>query len=193
MEFLGMIIGQGKVEMDNKKLEAIEKWKPPTTVKGIRSFTGFVNFYRKFIPNFSNIVAPLNLLTRKNESWSWTPLQQKVFDELKHIFSSAPVLWIPNVSRPFSIMTDASLLAAGAILLQTDANQDLHPCTYFSRTFTPAQQNYDIYDRELLAVILALEEWCQYLQRTQHPITIITNHKNLSYVKDPRKLSRRQA
>ena len=90
-------------------------------------------------------------------------------------------------------MTDASLLAAGAILLQNDANQDLHPCAYFSRTFTPAQQNYNIYDQELLAVILALEEWHQYLQGTQHPITIITDHKNLSYVKDPWKLSRQQA
>ena len=139
MEFLGLIIGQGKVEMDKKKLEAIEKWKPPTTVKGVWSFMGFVNFYRKFIPNFSNIVAPLNLLTRKNELWKWTPLQQTAFDELKRIFSSAPVLQIPDVARPFSIMTNTSLLAAGAILLQNDANQDLHPCAYFSQTFTPAQ------------------------------------------------------
>ena len=90
-------------------------------------------------------------------------------------------------------MTDTSLLAAGAILLQPDANQDLHPCAYFSQTFTPPQQNYDIYDRELLAVILALEKWCQYLQGTQHPVTIITNHKNLSYIKNPHKLSRQQA
>ena len=179
--------------MDNKKLEAIEKWKPPTTVKGVQSFTRFANFYRKFIPNFSNIVAPLNLLTRKNEPWNWTSLQQNTFDELKCIFSSAPVLQIPNVSRPFSIMTDASLLAAGAILLQPDANQDLHPCAYFSQTFSPAQRNYDIYDRKLLAVILALEEWHQYLQGTQHPVTIITDHKNLSYIRDPRKLSRQQA
>ena len=77
--------------------------------------------------------------------------------------------------------------------MQEDENSDLHPCTYFSCTFSSAQHNYDIYDRELLAVILALEEWCQYLQETAHPITIITDHKNLSYVKDPRKLSRRQA
>ena len=77
--------------------------------------------------------------------------------------------------------------------MQMDENSDLHPCAYFSRTFSSAQRNYDIYDRELLAVILALEEWCQYLQGTAHPITIITNHKNLSYIKDPRKLSRRQA
>ena len=77
--------------------------------------------------------------------------------------------------------------------MQADENSDLHPCTYFSCTFSSAQCNYDIYDRELLAVILALEEWRQYLQGTAHPITIITDHKNLSYIKDPQKLSRQQA
>ena len=82
-------------------------------------------------------------------------------------------------------MTNASLLAAGVVLMQADENSDLHLCVYFSHTFSSAQCNYNIYDRELLAVILALEEWCQYLQGTTHPITIITNHKNLSYIKDP--------
>ena len=76
MESLGMIIGQGEIKMDEKKLEAIEKWKPPTSVKGIQSFTGFANFYRKFIPDFFNIVTPLNLLTCKGEPWVWTQLQQ---------------------------------------------------------------------------------------------------------------------
>ena len=193
IEFLGMIIGQGEIKMDPKKIEAIREWKPPTTVKGVRSFTGFANFYRKFIPGFSNIVAPLNLLTQKGESWNWTPLQQHAFNQLKKIFTSAPILLIPDISKPFSIMTDASLIAARAVLLQNDTNGDRLPCAYFSKTFAPTQRNYDIYDRELLAVILALEEWRQYLQGTQHPITILTDHKNLSYVKDPRKLSRRQA
>ena len=77
--------------------------------------------------------------------------------------------------------------------MQTDKNSNLHPCAYFSCTFSSAQRNYDIYDHELLAVILALEEWCQYLQGTAHPITVITDHKNLSYIKDPQKLSRQQA
>ena len=193
MEFLGMIIGQGEIKMDKKKLEAIEKWKPPTLVKEVRLFTGFANFYRKFIPDFSNIITPLNLLTCKGEPWVWTQIQQKAFEHLKQIFSSAPVLQIPDITRPFSIMTDASLLAAGAVLMQADENSDLHPHAYFSRTFSSAQCNYDIYDQELLTVILALEEWCQYLQGTAHSITIITNHKNLSYIKDPWKLSRRQA
>ena len=179
--------------MDEKKLDAIKEWKPPTSIKGVRSFTGFANFYRKFIPDFSNIVAPLNLLTKKGEPWVWTQLQQHAFEQLKHIFSSTPVLQIPDVTHPFSIMTDASLLAAGAVLMQMDENSNLHPCAYFSRTFSSAQCNYDIYDWELLTVILALEEWHQYLQGTTHPITIITNHKNLSYIKDPQKLSRQQA
>ena len=82
-------------------------------------------------------------------------------------------------------MTDASLLAARAVLMQADKNSDLHPCMYFSCTFTSAQCNYDIYDCELLVVILTLEEWHQYLQGISHPITIITDHKNLSYIKDP--------
>ena len=132
MEFLGMIIRQGEVRMDKKKLDAIKEWKPPTSVKGIWSFTGFANFYRKFIPDFSNIVASLNLLTWKGEPWVWTQLQQWAFERLKHIFSSAPVLRTPDVTHPFSVMTDTSLLAAGAVLMQRDKNSDLHPCVYFS-------------------------------------------------------------
>ena len=163
MEFLGMIIGQGKVEMDPKKLDAIRSWKPPTSIKAIRSFMGFANFYRKFISNFSNINAPLNLLTRKNEPWIWTRLQQNTFDTLKQIFSSTPVLLIPDVTCPFTVMTNASPLTARAVLMQTDDNGDHHPCAYFFKTFTPAERNYDIYDQELLAVILALDEWQQYL------------------------------
>ena len=120
MEFLSMIIGQGRIAMDPVKLTAIRNWKPPASVKGIRSFLGFANFYHKFIPNFSHVVAPLNLLTRKDQPWNWTPLQQRAFDTLQTAFSSGPVLSIPDVTHPFSIMTDASLFAAGAILLQDD-------------------------------------------------------------------------
>ena len=162
----------------------------PHHSKGSPVIHWICEFLQKIHPQFLQHHRTPQLAHQKERPWNWTSLQQNAFDELKCIFSSAPVLLIPNVSRPFSIMTDASLLAAGAILLQSDANQDLHPCAYFSRTFTPAQRNYDIYNRELLAVILTLEEWHQYLQGTQHPITIITDHKNLSYIKDPRKLSR---
>ena len=185
-----MFIRQGEIKMDERKLVAIKEWKPPTSVKEIWSFTGFANFYRKFIPDFSNIITHFNLLTCKGEPWIWTQLQQEAFECLKHIFSSTPILQIPDVTCPFSIMTDVSLLVAGTVLMQADENSNLHSCTYFSCTFSFAQCNYDIYDQELLAIILALKEWCQYLQGTTHFVTIITNHKNLFYVKDPQKLSR---
>ena len=161
MEYLGMIIGQGLICMDPAKLSAIRDWHSPSSVKRVCSFLGFANFYRKFIPNYSNIVAPIVLLTCKDHPWSWNEPQQKAFNSLHAIFSSAPILCIPDVSHPFSLMTDASLLAAGSVLMQPDALGDLHPCAYFSKTFSAVEQNYDIYDQELLTVILALSEWKQ--------------------------------
>ena len=90
-------------------------------------------------------------------------------------------------------MTDASLIASGGILMQRDGNGDLHPCAYLSQMFSPTERNYDIYDRELLAIIHTLEHWHHYLQGTAHPITLLTDHKNLTYFCQPQKLSRRQA
>ena len=90
-------------------------------------------------------------------------------------------------------MTDASLTASGGILMQKDSNGDLHPCAYHSATFSPAERNYDIYDRELLAVIQALKEWRHYLTGTEHLVTIIMDYKNLGYFKQPQNLSHRQA
>ena len=193
VEFLGMIVGRGCIRMDPAKLSAIAAWPPPKTVKAVRALLGFCNFYHKFIPNFSNLVAPLTALTRKAVAWTWGADQQSVFSTLLSLFQTAPVLHLPDVGRPFVVMTDASLIASGGILMQRDGNGDLHPCAYLSQTFSPAERNYDIYDRELLAVIHALEHWHHYLQGTTHPVTLLTDHKNLTYFRQPQKLSRRQA
>ena len=144
-----MIIGQGLIQMYPKKPSAIKDWHPPSSVKKVCSFLGFANFYWKFIPNYSNIVAPLVFLTQKDHPWSWTPLQQCAFNSLKISFSSSPVLHIPDVSCPFSLMTDTSLLAAGTVLMWTDEAGDLHPCAYFSKTIPVMECNHDIYDCEL--------------------------------------------
>ena len=100
---------------------------------------------------------------------------------------------MPDTSRLFYVMTDASLTTTGGILMQKDTNRDLYPCAYHSATFSPAEQNYDIYDRELLAVIQVLKEWRHYLTGTEHPVTVITDHKNLGYFKQPQNLSQQQA
>jgi len=109
-------------------------------------FMGFCNFYRKFIPDFSNIVQPLISLTKKNATWQWLPDCESSFLKLKEAFLKCPVLHYPDTDLPFFVMTDASLVASGAVLMQKDGNGDLHPCAYYSKTFTPAERNYDIYD-----------------------------------------------
>ena len=119
--------------------------------------------------------------------------QDNTFIKLKEMFLSAPVIKMPDTTKPFFIMTDASLTTTRGILMQKDSNGDLHPCTYHSSTFSPAEQNYNIYDRELLAVIQALKEWCHYLTGTEPPVIIIMDHKNLGYFKQPQNLTRWQA
>ena len=118
VEFLGMIVGRGCICMDPAKLSAIAAWPPLKTVKAVRALLGFCNFYRKFIPNFSNLIAPLTAFTRKNVTWTWGPDHQSAFSNLLSLFQTAPVLHLPNIGRPFIIMTDASLIASGGVLMQ---------------------------------------------------------------------------
>ena len=103
------------------------------------------------------------------------------------------MLKMPDTTKPFIVMTDASLTTSGGALMQRDSNRDLHPCAYHSATFSLAEQNYDIYDRELLTVIQALKEWHHYLTGTEHPVVIVMDHKNLGYFKQPQNLTQRQA
>ena len=105
------------------------------------------------------------------------------------MFLSTPVIKMPDTTKPFFVMTDTSLTATGGVLMQKDSNGDLHPCTYHSATFSPAEWNYDIYNRELLAVIQALKEWHHYLMGTEHRVIIIMNHKNLGYFKQLQNLT----
>ena len=124
--------------------------------KGVRGFLSFGNFYRRFIRHYSNIAKPLNDTTKKDQPFKWTADCQQAFEELKRCFTEEPVLIMPN---PFQIECDTSKYTSGAVLTQTDGNGNRHPCTFISKTFSETERNYEIYDRELLAIICALEEW----------------------------------
>jgi reverse transcriptase-like protein/integrase-like protein/chromodomain-containing protein/p58 integrase-like protein len=193
VEYLGMIIEEGKISMDPGKLRGIRDWPPPTTLKQVRGFLGFGNFYRRFIRHFSNLAKPLNDLLKKDQRFEWTDDCQKAFDELKKRFTEEPVLMMPDQSKPFQIETDASKYATGAVLTQLDINGDRHPVSFISKTFSPAERNYEIYDRELLAIIRALEEWRHYIQGSAHTTIVLSDHKNLTYYREAKKLNRRQA
>ena len=193
IEYLGMIIEENKISMDPGKLAGIRDWPEPTTVKETRKFLGFGNYYRKFIRHYSNLTKPLNDLLKKDQKFTWTEECQHTFDNLKKRFTEEPVLMMPDHTKPFQIETDASKYATGAVLTQLDSNGDRHPISFISKTLSPAERNYEIYDRELLAIIRALEEWRHYIQGSGHTTTILSDHKNLTYYREAKKLNRRQA
>src|SRR6266404_4452185 len=129
VKYLGVIISQGSVKMDPVKVEGIAHWPTPATVKDVGSFLGFCNFYRTFIPHFSNVARPLNDLTKKNQQWEWTNTEKQAFQKLKQICTSYPVLQTPDWNRQFILETDASGYALGAIIMQ-EFDDGIHPISF---------------------------------------------------------------
>jgi len=192
VEFLGFILSPKGLQMDLEKVRAIREWPPPRRLKDVQSFLGFANFYRRFINNYSEIVVPLTRLTRKDTPWSWSEDCQWAFDTLKLAFTSAPVLahWDPNA--PLIVEMDASDYALAAIL-STQVGTEIHPIAFHSRTFSAAELNYDMHDKELLAIYEAFGKWRHYLEGTSIPVEVLTDHKNLTYFQESKSLSRCQA
>uniref|UniRef100_A0A0W0FF01 RNA-directed DNA polymerase n=1 Tax=Moniliophthora roreri TaxID=221103 RepID=A0A0W0FF01_MONRR len=193
IDFLGLVIKPGQIAMDPTKLAGISDWPAPRTVTGVRSFTGFTNFYRKFIGNYSAIAKPLYDLTKKGVPFEWTKECDHAFRTLKRRFQQEPVLRLPDLTRAFIIETDASKWASGGVLRQEGPDGELHPCGYISHAFDATERNYEIYDRELFAIVWALQTWRHYLMEGPHPVTVLCDHKNLTYFRTAQKLNRRQA
>ena len=140
MEYLGLIIKEGQLSMDPVKLKGISEWLVPTTVKQVRAFLGFGNFYQRFIRKFSELALPLNNLLKKDTQFNWTPACQESFDTLKKRFTKEPVLMMPDQSQPFQIKSDASKYASGAVLTQMDSNGDRHPVASMSKMFNDTEK-----------------------------------------------------
>ncbi|KAL5592940.1 uncharacterized protein BROUX77_002577 [Berkeleyomyces rouxiae] len=192
-KYLGFIIqaGQG-VKVDPAKVAAIREWVPPTNVKGVRSFIGFANFYRQFIDSFSEVAAPLVSLTKKGVPWKWGQAEESAFETLKNLFITAPVLAMWDEDRTTVVECDCSGWALGGTLSQVDDDGKLRPVAFFSKKLSPAEVNYEIHDKELLAVVKCLEEWRGELKSLGAPFKILSDHKNLQYFMTTRKLSERQ-
>jgi hypothetical protein len=194
IEYLGMIIEKGQARMDPAKISGVLDWPTPTKVKHVQAFIGFANFYRRFIEGFAKIVKPLVDLTKKDQTWQWDEKHTQVFEALKKAFTTAPVLKIPNDDNKFRLATDASDFATGAVLYQEDPSTSLwHPVAYLSKSLNVHERNYEIYDKEMLAIIRGLEEYRHYLEGHLHQFEIWSDHKNLGYFKQAQKLTRRQA
>ncbi len=178
--------------MNQGKVQAIRDWRPPQSVKEFQRFLGFANFYRRFIQNFSLLSAPLtSMLRQKPKSLSWNYEARAAYKKLQEAFCTVPILSHPELQLPFTVEVDASTTGVGAVLSQYHAETPrLHPCAYFSRKLSPAERNYDIGNFKLLAIKLPLEEWRHWLEGAQHPFTVITDHKNLEYLRSAKRLKR---
>ena len=192
VEFLGYIISGEGLSMDPKKIQTVLEWKKPTTVRDVQCFLGFANFYRIFIKDYSKIAAPLTRLTCKDKL-EWSTEADQSFEILKMAFTSAPILTHLDFQKPFFLESDASDFALGAVLSQHGEDERLHPVAFHSRKFTAAEINYEIHDKELLAIIDSFQEWRHFLEGARHPITVHTDHKNLEYFMSAKVLNRRQA
>src|SRR6266436_2690941 len=193
IEYLGVIIADGQVRMDPAKVTGITQWPVPTTVKETQVFLGFCNFYHHFIANYSAIAHPLFDLTLKDTAFQWTPAHHAVFAALISQFTQAPVLALPDHTQPFRLITDTSDFATGAILEQPDLLNCWHPIAYFSKSLQPAEHNYAIHDKELLAIIRALAAFRHYLEGCTNVFEIWSDHVNLLYFASKQRLNRRQA
>ena len=197
--YLGLIIGTDGVKMDPKKIEAIRDWKPPNKdkdkdkIKEVQAFLGFANFYRRFISGFSTIVKPLTELTKKGKVFDWDDACTTAFKTLIERFISAPILKWFDPDLEIMVETDASDYVSAGVLSQLHPDGIWHPVAYFSKKHSPEECNYEIYDKELLAIIRSLEEWRPELEGAKFPVKILSDHKNLEYFMSTKLLNRRQA
>jgi len=194
IKYLGMIISENKVQINEEKLSEVLEWPVLTKVKQVQAFLGFANFYHRFIKNLTKMSKPLSDLTKKDCTWNWGVEQQNTFETLKKAFTTAPVLRIPNDKDPFKLSTNASDFATGAVLSQKNMQTNLwHPVAFFSKSLDVHERNYEIYDKELLAVIQGLKEYRHHLEKHPHKIEIWSDHQNLTFFRTAQKLTRRQA
>jgi hypothetical protein len=192
VEFLGYIVTPKGCHMDPTKVQTILDWQAPKDIVGVQRFLGFANFYRDFITNYSQIASPLTRLTRKDTAFTWGEAELLAFQTLKKNFQTAPLLTHFDPKKPIVVEADASDFAMGMVISQPGESDNLHPIAFYSRKFTVAELNYDIHDKELLAVVTAFKQWRHYLEGTPECITVFSDHKNLVHFTKSTTLSRRQ-
>lgn len=182
LQYLGHVIGNGGIKTDPEKTRAILEFPTPSSIKEVRRLVAMASWYRNFIPNFSEIVAPLTQLTqggKNNKSFRWTDDQQKAFDSLKQKMSNTPVLICPDFEKPFVLQTDASDIGLGAVLFQREDQSEM-VISFSSRKLTVREQKYSTTEKECLAIVWAIQKNQHYLEG--YEFTVITDHLSLKWL-----------
>jgi len=193
--FLGVVINSDLIGMESDRIATMEDWPTPGSVREVQVLLGFPNFYRRFIRKYAKVTAPIsNLLktqgSRKGE-WPWDA--ELAFRKLKKPITEAPILQHCNPQTPIILQTDASGFAIAGILNQYYGFGIFRPFNFYSRKCSPAEQNCDTYDRDLLAIVETMKQWRHYLEGTNPKVLIQCDHNNREYFQTSTVLSRRQA
>lgn len=185
LRYLGYVVNSAGLLVDPNKVEAIVNIPTPKNVSDIRRLVGLASWYRRFVPDFSSVVAPLTQLLKKNKPFVWDDDCERAFRMIKERLISAPVLSCPNFELPFTIQTDASDFGLGAVLSQTHPEGEKVVC-YLSRSLTKAERKFSTTEKECLAVIFAIEKLRPYIEGTK--FRVVTDHYSLKWlnnIKDP--------
>ncbi|CAM4435030.1 unnamed protein product [Caretta caretta] len=163
--YLGHQVGQGTISPLQAKVDAIQKWPVPKSKKQVQSFLGLAGYYRRFVPHYSQIAAPLTDLTKKKQpnAVQWTGKCQKAFNKLKATLMSDPVLRAPDFDKPFLVTTDASEHGVGAVLMQKGPDQEFHPVVFLSKKLSERESNWSVTEKECYAIVYALEKLRPYV------------------------------
>lgn len=183
--FLGHKCTSNGLLPDDSKIHAIKNYTRPNDKDSVRRFVAFSNYYRRFIPNFASLSAPLNNLTRKNVIFNWDDICENAFNSLRSALTAPKLLQYPNFQKPFIITVDASKIGCGAVLSQMNNGNDL-PVHFASKSFSIAEKKKPIIELELLAIYFAIKTFRPYVYGTE--FTVRTDHRPLIYlfnIKDP--------
>ena len=193
VEFLGVVIGPEGIKMEKEKVKGVLEWPTPKCVKDVQKFLGLDNYYRQFIEGFAMVARPLHDLVKKDKKWDWVEREEKAFRELKERFTKEPVLAAPDIDKKMRIEVDASDYATGGVLSMECKDGLWRPVAFLSKSLNETERNYEIHDKEMLAIVRGLEAWRHLLEGAQFKFEIWTDHKNLEYFMKVQKLNRRQA
>ncbi|GJR74756.1 putative nucleotidyltransferase, ribonuclease H [Tanacetum coccineum] len=179
--FLRYVVSGEGIHVDESKVAAVQEWPTPTTIIEVRSFHGLASFYRRFIPNFSSIMAPLTYYM-KGKSFVWTEEAESAFQVVKEKLTTTPILVLLNFSKVFKLHTDALKVAIGGFL-----SQGGRPVAYFSEKLTEPKSRYTTYDLEFYAVVQAVKHWRHYLFHKE--FVLFTDHDSLRHIRTQDKVS----
>ena len=193
VEFLGVVIGPEGIKMEEGKVKGVLEWPTPKCVKDVQKFLRLANYYRRFIEEFAMVARPLHDLVKKDKKWEWAEKEEKAFRELKEWFTKELVLAAPDIDKKMRMEVDALDYATGGVLSMECGDSLWRPVAFLSKSLNETERNYEIHDKEMLAIIRGLEAWRHLLEGAQYKFEIWTDHKNLEYFMKAQKLNQRQA